>query len=1128
MRAVPVFLRLGILLSLLAAVLLYPPGAVAAWPNDGAPAGTGTGDQSPVTAGGTSVCHDGVGGVIVAYQSPTNEIRINRLDGLNGDRQWNGTSGALVTSTAGGPPHVVSDGLGGAWIAWYDTRTTGSGSGLYLQHYDIDGTPVYFSAGGGARIAGGAWTDPYGHRISLDATPAGNVQLGFGTAVGVWVQRILLNGTLDVYAKVSNDTNLSRIQVLAVGEAAVVVWACTRNTDQGIWANRTNSAGTLLWGTSGKQVMNRGSGTPPVQHTIAWDSNELFVAWSLQRGGLRDVYAQKLDSSGNDQWGTAALGQSVLVAPFVSGWTASPQVDVEPQIVADGAGGCLIAWRDERDYHRLAPNGFAHGVDLYGQRLNGSGAAQWTANGAALDSLPGTQKDAKLVSDGAGGAILTYMSYYGITRDIWAKRLNASGSVAWTAYPCAADGEQEAPMVASDGAGGLIVAWEDDRDGDVDTYAAHLAGNGSKFVPTLNLTYPDGGERLLAGSRKTIQWSSNLSGNVSLTYQRDGFAPATIVTSTANDGQHFWIVPNLQSPAAKMFLTEPSGTVADSSDTFVLCNRPFVSGTTRSGLSQARDVAVADFDEDGVQDLAVAIGTGLAIALGNGDGTFDTPATYAMASYGRGVVTGDFDEDGIVDVAVTHETGVGLFFGLGMGGIGGGSFASVVDVPVGSSLQGIARGDFDEDGITDLAVANAGANTVEILLGNGVGGVGDGTFATPVSYATSAGPYRIAVNDFDNDGIFDLAVTCDAGDTFGVLMGQGADGVGDGTFISLAGGWGLDLPRGIAAGDFDEDGIVDLAFGNNNTTISVCLGNGDGTFGEPDTVSGEGGNRDFVVGDFTGDGHTDLVAAAGSYNQMTLYEGDGNGSFVFLLTNGTGAVPEAIVAADFDGDDRADLMTANRATNNVLSLHGNLGDCQVASTGVDLVSPKAASNWAIGSAQSIQWSAGDGVAAVNVEVSRDGGANWELLAENLVGSSWTWNVTGPVSSATRVRVGDANVANRSDESPSDFAIVEPTAVDPQPTLPRDYALRGPAPNPFNPTTMFQFDLPAATRISLRVYDVAGRAVRTLQAGAQMPAGTHRVTWDGKDDRGTPVASGVYVVRMDAGTFTQTRRAVMLK
>jgi hypothetical protein len=90
-----------------------------------------------------------------------------------------------------------------------------------------------------------------------------------------------------------------------------------------------------------------------------------------------------------------------------------------------------------------------------------------------------------------------------------------------------------------------------------------------------------------------------------------------------------------------------------------------------------------------------------------------------------------------------------------------------------------------------------------------------------------------------------------------------------------------------------------------------------------------------------------------------------------------------------------------------------------------------------------------------------------------------------------------------------------------------FALHPNHPNPFNTTTVIPFSLPAAGHVQLEIHDVLGQRVRRLLAGDR-PAGPQRVTWDGRDDRGRPAATGVYVLRMRAGEDQQSRRVLLLR
>jgi uncharacterized protein (TIGR03437 family) len=319
-------------------------------------------------------------------------------------------------------------------------------------------------------------------------------------------------------------------------------------------------------------------------------------------------------------------------------------------------------------------------------------------------------------------------------------------------------------------------------------------------------------------------------------------------------------------------------------------------------------VAIADFNGDGVIDSALINSAGIRVTLYNAAGATSSTATYPIAGIGASILTADFNGDGIADLAVTQSDASGQGNAVILLGKGDGTFGPATKFPAGPYAYYLATGDFNGDGFADLAVTNSASNTgtastVSVLIGKG-----DGSFASPVSYAVGNFPGTIAAGDFNGDGKVDLAALENAtGVTYEnkvwVLLGKG-----DGTFqpaVSTATGTGSGY---LAYADLNHDGKLDLVIADEfASAVAVMMGNGDGTFqasreyviaAQPISIAViplEDGNTWLLTSD---------IASGETFNTYVK----SNGAVVSPQLHTIGQNPAAIAAGDLNGDSSPDLV----------------------------------------------------------------------------------------------------------------------------------------------------------------------------------------------------------------------------
>ncbi|TAL58029.1 MAG: T9SS type A sorting domain-containing protein [Bacteroidetes bacterium] len=357
-------------------------------------------------------------------------------------------------------PRIVSDGSGGAIIAWNDQRP-GPNYDIYVQRIDASGVVIWTADG-----------------VAVCTNAADNFDLelisdGSGGAIIAW--RDFRNVNTDIYARKidatgavqwtadgvaisTNVSNQSNVQLVSDGSGgAIIAWLDDRNGNYDIYAQRIDNLGAVLWAADGVAICTDATTDQSAPQIVSDGSGGAIIVWGDFRGGVAKIYAQKINA-GVVQW--AADGLAVSTAG----------VELNPQPVSDGSGGAIIVWQY-----------FFGNNYLYAQRINGSGAKQWAAAGVAICTAVNDRKNAQLVSDGSSnGAIITWQDDRSAIGnwDIYAQRINA-GAVQWTANGvaiCTAANVQEYPQLAPDGSNGAIITWQDLRSGgaNYDIYAQRI------------------------------------------------------------------------------------------------------------------------------------------------------------------------------------------------------------------------------------------------------------------------------------------------------------------------------------------------------------------------------------------------------------------------------------------------------------------------------------------------------------------------------------------------------------------------------------------------------------------------------------------------------------------------------
>ncbi|CAF0779959.1 unnamed protein product [Adineta steineri] len=404
-------------------------------------------------------------------------------------------------------------------------------------------------------------------------------------------------------------------------------------------------------------------------------------------------------------------------------------------------------------------------------------------------------------------------------------------------------------------------------------------------------------------------------------------------------------------------------------------NGTFSSQTTYStgDGSIPYDVTAGDFNNDGQLDIVVANywDNNIGIFLGYGNGTFSSQQTYSTGDLSNplSLAIGDFNNDSQLDIAVANygSANMGVFLGYGNA-----TFADQISyfVPVGTSPSDIAIGDVNNDNHQDIIVTVDFSNTILIFLGSGNGifvkgnsystgsgsqpvsiavgdvnndnqldiivsncdtnnvvvfiGEGDGTYLNQRSYSTGDNSCStwVILSDINNDNILDIVVADNGTNMIGVFLGYSyITGILEDTYLTGS----SPHPHGLALGDFNRDGQLDIAIANYGlNNVGVLLGHTNGTF--PLQTVFSTGDLSFptsvAVDDLNNDNELDIIVANSATENVGILFGYGNGSFTNLnmYSTGVGSIPEAVITGDFNNDKKLDIAVIDSGIDRVLTL----------------------------------------------------------------------------------------------------------------------------------------------------------------------------------------------------------------
>jgi hypothetical protein len=779
------------------------------------------------------------------------------------------------------------------------------------------------------------------------------------------------------------------------------------------------------WSSNGNAVCTV-PGWQSLPVLVADGDNGAYITWSDARSGHHDIYAQRINGSGSIYWTTN--GRAVC--------TASGNQD-EVEIIRDETGGVILTWQDGRGSDR----------DIYTQKVDSLGQPLWPADGVALCSASGSQEYPKIAPDGAGGAIIVWQDFRSTGSGIYAQKIDATGNISWTADgvpACSTSGEQYRPAIVTDGSGGAIIAWYDNRDGDNDIYAQRIGSGGSILWATDGVVVCDeAGDQQVANNFFWI--TSDGSGGAIVSWQDERSGNWDIYAQRVDaDGNMEWTGNGVAICSAIGDQTFPEVAADELGGAFVAWQ------DLRSG---DQDVYVQRISSGG--NIAWTT-NGVAVC------TFYEEQQYPRIicdGEGGAIVTWkdrrSNPETANIYVQKLESNGSILWQPQG------------VEVCTAVNTQSLGTLASDEAGGAIIVWYDYRTEDYDI-------------YANRINLGTepSAAPTIIAADDVPND----------QGGKIGIQWEKSALDESPNADISHYSVWRR-LPKAETPAQYFSMALDTLCSSGNSMVPE----------GTPAVIFLSGFAWEWLDNVPAHFFETYALTVQSLYDSM----GTDPGWQYFMVSAHTwdpAIFYDSAIDSGYSVDNLApsipEALTGEEVSNPaglVLIWDGNVES--------DI------SGYAVYRGESGGFEPGP--------------ANCLLFTAkaSAFDDEWRWDCV------YRYKVSAIDV--HGNESPC--ALLDPADIVKitQPDrITRNYLLQN-FPNPFNPSTTITYSIGERTHVLLSIFNISGELIKTL-VDVERESGDNEVTWDGRGEDGNPVASGVYFYRLEAKEFTQAKKMVLLK